>query len=86
MSSDGSVFEKANTNSPCCNDVRNSIWKSEDGTNTRWPWVNGQTCSGGKKHTFQQWIDQASSFTNPDSGICIDGWLHSVTGTLTKIN
>ena len=83
MSSDGSVFEKANTNAQCC--VQYSISKSEDGTNTRWPFVTGGQCYGGFKKTFQQWIDKASSFTNSD-GICIEGWLYSKTGTLTKIN
>ena len=82
IASDGTVFERADTNAECC--LTNSISKSEDGSNYRWPIVlETSECSGGIKKTYQEWIDFVSE-DDRFKGICYEGWVYYKTGILFK--
>ena len=87
-STSGVILERAEQNQDCC--LLSSITTSEDGQSQRWPNVNQwswpdkeETCIGGIRLTFQQWVDDyVSDFDTYRGGLCVEGWKYIVKGTL----
>jgi hypothetical protein len=77
---DGKYLGKSKTNVDCC--LEYSIFKSEDGTNSRWPLVNDGSCGGGLKKNLQEWIDYSSFLNN--EGLCYENWFYRFEGNFCK--
>ena len=83
------ILERAEQNADCC--LQSSITTSEDGQLHRWPqvsrwiWNKEETCGGGVRLTFQQWVDDyVSDFDTYRGGLCVEGWKYIVRGTLKE--